>query len=97
MKIYGFSEIFFAQNEAQIVLSMMGERKRAFYCRINEFENPTKLNLCMDHTPRVVMSCESYNMSHKFSWPIICKPIWIRGGSKHGQTVILGVQIDSRS
>ena len=23
----------------------MGERKRAFYCRINEFENPTKLNL----------------------------------------------------
>jgi len=42
-----FQKFFFAQNEAQIVLSMMGERKRAFYCRINEFENPTKLNLDM--------------------------------------------------
>ena len=44
---FWFFGIFFAQNEPQIVLNMMGERKRTFYSRINEFENPTKFNLNM--------------------------------------------------
>ena len=42
------SENFFlAQNGTKIILNTFQDIHRVFYCRIQEFANPTKLNLIM--------------------------------------------------
>ena len=43
-KFMSFQEFFSAQNEAEIILSRIGQIKGTFKCQTKEFENPTKLN-----------------------------------------------------